>query len=151
MMLRGSCACGRVCYEISGELIGPLTYCHCWRCRKHSGSSFGTTAGVRTDDFRITRGDSLLSSWQSSPGVFRYFASCCGSPIYKEEQERPDILGFRLGTLDSDPEQTVSQHYMVDSVAPWVALNDGLEQVVGGDGSFPGGGGQLGARGRDVD
>lgn len=33
--LGGSCACGRVRYAIEGELIGPITYCHCWRCRKH--------------------------------------------------------------------------------------------------------------------
>ncbi len=136
-MLSGSCACGRVGYEITGDLLGPLTYCHCWRCRKHSGASFGTTAGVRAQDFRITLGAALLSSWESSPGVHRYFASCCGSPIYKQEQRAPHELGFRLGTLDSDPGQKVSQHYMVDSVAPWVSLDDGLQQVVGGDGPFP--------------
>ena len=138
-MLRGSCACGRVRYEIDGDLIAPLTYCHCWRCRKHSGSSFGTTAGVRAEDFKIVEGRSLLSSWESSPAYFRYFASCCGSPIYKEDVAQPSVLGFRLGTLDSDPGQRVSQHYMVDSVAPWVTLDDRLHRVVGGDGPFPGG------------
>jgi hypothetical protein len=43
-MLKGSCACGRIRYEIRGELVGPITDCHCWRCRKHSGSSFGSKA-----------------------------------------------------------------------------------------------------------
>ena len=138
-MLKGSCACGRVRYEISGELIGPLTHCHCWRCRKHSGSSFGTTAGVHAEDFRITLSEALLSSWESSPGVFRHFASCCGSPLVKEAKEAPDELGFRLGTLDSDPGQKVSQHYMAESAVPWISLDDGLEQVSGGDGPFPGG------------
>ena len=136
-MLRGSCACGRVRYEITGDLIGPTTYCHCWRCRKHSGSSFGTTAGVLAKEFHIVEGGSQLSSWESSPGIFRYFASCCGSPIYKEEKSNTEVLGFRLGTLDTDPGVKVSQHYMVDSVAPWVTPNDELEQVVGGDGPFP--------------
>ena len=136
--MEGSCACGSVRYEITGEFIGPITYCHCWRCRKHSGSSFGTTVGVLARDFRVVQGKQLLSSWESSPGIFRFFASCCGSPIYKEEKENPEVYGFRLGTLDSDPGQKVSQHYMVDSVAPWVELNDGIERKIGGDGPFPG-------------
>jgi hypothetical protein len=138
-MLQGSCACGKVRYEISGELIGPLTYCHCWRCRKHSGSSFGTTAGIKSSDLRFVSGEELLSYWESSPGVFRYFASCCGSPIFKRDHSSPDQYGIRLGTLDSDPGTKVNLHFMVDSKAPWVEICDSLEQEPGGDGAFPGG------------
>ena len=61
-MLEGSCACGRIRYEIRGELLGPVTYCHCWRCRKHSGASFGTTSGVKASELRIMAGEALLSS-----------------------------------------------------------------------------------------
>jgi hypothetical protein len=131
-MLRGSCACGRVTYEIRGELLGPITYCHCWRCRKHSGSSFGTTAGVRAADFTILGGEELLSAWESSPGVQRYFASCCGSPIYKRQQATPEILGFRLGTLDGDPGRKAGLHFMAGSRAPWVEIRDALPQDPGG-------------------
>lgn len=127
-MLKGSCACGRIEYTISGELIGPVTYCHCWRCRKHSGSSYGTTAGVKSADFSLVSGRELLSSWQSSPGVHRFFASCCGSPIYKRDDEMPQVLGFRLGTLDSDPAQNAALHFMVGSKVPWVEIHDGLPQ-----------------------
>ena len=131
-MLNGSCACGHVRYAIRGELLGPVTYCHCWRCRKHSGSSFGTTAGVRASDFSIVSGEERLSSWQSSPGVHRFFASCCGSPIYKRDDARPDFLGFRLGTLDDDPSCKVGMHFMVGSKAPWVEIHDDLPQSAGG-------------------
>jgi hypothetical protein len=131
-MLKGSCACGRIRYEIRGDLLGPVTYCHCWRCRKHSGSSFGTTAGVKAADFVVTAGDSLFSSWESSPGVHRFFASCCGSPIYKRHADAPALLGFRLGTLDSDPGRTAELHFMVGSKAPWVEIRDDLRQEPGG-------------------
>lgn len=130
-MLKGSCACGRVEYEIHGVLHGPVTYCHCWRCRKHSGSSFGTTAGVKVEELKFTSGADLLSFWESSPGVKRFFASCCGSPIYKSGNEDPTSLGFRLGTLDTDPEVQADQHYMVASQAPWVRIHDDLKQVRG--------------------
>jgi hypothetical protein len=127
-MLNGSCACGCIRYEIRGELIGPLTYCHCWRCRKHSGSSFGTTAGVKAADLVLLSGEELLSSWESSPGIHRFFASCCGSPIYKRHDNAPEILGFRLGTLDTDPLRKVDLHFMVGSKAPWVEIQDSLPQ-----------------------
>jgi hypothetical protein len=131
-MLTGSCACGRVRYEIRGELLGPVTYCHCWRCRKHSGSSFGTTAGLAAKDLRFLSGEELLSSWESSPGFQRFFAGCCGSPIYKREDASPELLGFRLGTLDSDPGRRVEQHFMTVSKAPWVEIGDSLPQLPGG-------------------
>lgn len=130
-MLKGSCACGRIVYQIHGELVGPVTYCHCWRCRKHSGSSFGTTAGVKASDFFVASGEELLSSWESSPGVHRFFAGCCGSPIFKRDDAMPQVLGFRLGTLDTDPSRTVDMHFMVVSKAPWVRITDSLPQKAG--------------------
>ncbi|MGE0626144.1 MAG: GFA family protein [Pseudomonadales bacterium] len=132
-MLKGSCACGEICYEITGELIGPVSYCHCWRCRKHSGSSFGTTANVRSEELRFTRGESNLRFWESSPGIRRYFAGCCGSPIYKTGEG--EHLGFRLGTLDCDPGVKVETHFMIDARAPWVVL-DPLPVQTGGEGPF---------------
>lgn len=131
-MLEGSCACGRVRYEIRGELLGPVTYCHCWRCRKHSGSSFGTTAGVNASDLCVLAGEELLSSWESSPGVHRFFAGCCGSPIYKRHDGAPAFLGLRLGTLDSDPLKEAELHFMVGSKVPWVELGASLPQEPGG-------------------
>lgn len=131
-MLKGSCACGTVRYEIRGDLLGPITYCHCWRCRKHSGSSFGTTAGVKAADFAVLAGEERLSSWESSPGVRRFFAGCCGSPIFKRDDAIPQVLGFRLGTLDTDPGRRGELHFMVGSRAPWVEIRDSLEQDGGG-------------------
>jgi hypothetical protein len=131
-MLKGSCACGRVRYEIRGELLGPVTCCHCWRCRKHSGSSFGTTAGVNASDLSLLAGEELLSSWESSPGVHRFFAGCCGSPIYKRNDAAAAVLGFRLGTLDTDPMKKAELHFMVGSKVPWVEIDDSLPQEPGG-------------------
>ncbi|MDJ0864780.1 MAG: GFA family protein [Myxococcota bacterium] len=125
-MLRGSCACGEVRYEIDGELVGPMSYCHCWQCRKHSGSSFGTTCAVKADDLRVVAGAERLRSWESSPGIHRFFASCCGSPVYKRRDDIPAVLGLRLGTLDSDPGRQVEDHVFVGSKAPWVEIADAL-------------------------
>jgi hypothetical protein len=119
-------------YEIDGELLGPVGHCHCWRCRKHSGASFGTTAAVKSDELRFTKGEEQLRSWESSPGIQRFFAGCCGSPLFKRHDAMPELLGFRLGTLDSDPGRTVEQHIMVTGKAPWIRLDDGLPRKPGG-------------------
>jgi hypothetical protein len=131
-MLKGSCACGQVRYEVWGDLLGPITYCHCWRCRKQSGSSFGTTAGLKTTTLAFVAGEDLMRSWESSPGVRRFFAICCGSPIYKRDDADPEELGFRLGTLDSNPSMKAGMHYSVGSKAPWVEIEDALPQNPGG-------------------
>jgi hypothetical protein len=131
-VLEGSCACGRVRYEIRGELHGPVGYCHCWQCRKHSGSSFGTTAAILSAELFFVDGEELMSSWESGPGIHRFFASCCGSPIYKRIDAMPEVLGFRLGTLDSDPGRVVAKHIFVGSKVPWVEIQDGLPQADGG-------------------
>ncbi len=130
-MLKGSCACGRVRYEVS-ELVGPVGHCHCWQCRKHSGASFGTTSAVKAAEFQVVSGQELLSSGESSPGIHRFFAGCCGSPVYKRRDDFPQLLGLRLGTLDSDPERTVEEHIFVSSKVPWVEIEDALPRKPGG-------------------
>ena len=50
-MLRGSCLCGGVRYEITGRLSGALN-CHCSTCRKAHGAAFRSRARVRAADFR---------------------------------------------------------------------------------------------------
>jgi hypothetical protein len=131
-MLSGSCACGRIRYQIDGELVGPAGHCHCWQCRKHSGASFGTTCVVKAEEFAIVSGEDLLSSWESSPGIHRFFASCCGSPIYKRRDDFPQLLGLRLGGLDADPGKRVEEHIFVSSKVPWVEIEDSLPQRPGG-------------------
>lgn len=130
--LCGSCACGRVRYEVRGSLRGPVTYCHCWRCRKHSGSSFGTTCGVKASELVLVSGEDRLASWESSPGVQRFFAACCGSPLYKRHDAVPQVLGLRLGTLDSDPGRKGEMHFQTGSKVPWLEIADALPKEESG-------------------
>jgi hypothetical protein len=56
-MIRGSCACGSVRFEI--RKVRALTTCHCNICRKLSGSAFGTYAHVDADNFCFTSGEDM--------------------------------------------------------------------------------------------
>ena len=61
----GSCLCGAVAYEVTGELRNAVG-CHCGQCRKMTGHYLAATA-AKHDRFRLTRGVwSSLKNWGSS-------------------------------------------------------------------------------------
>jgi hypothetical protein len=126
-MLKGSCLCGGVRYEIDGGL-GAVTNCHCSLCRKMSGSAFSSGMTIPATSFRFTAGEELLKEWESSPGYYRVFCGRCGSPLLKRKDKDPNKIRFRPGTLDSDPGAKVTKHLHVGSKAPWFEIKDGLPQ-----------------------
>jgi hypothetical protein len=75
-MLRGSCLCGGIRYEISGKLYEPLN-CHCSMCRKAQGAAFRSRARVQSGDFCWITGKHLLTFFESSPGNHRGFCRVC--------------------------------------------------------------------------
>ena len=126
-MLTGSCLCGKVRYEVRGP-PRVAYYCHCGLCRKQSGSSFATNMAVRREDFAVVSGEEMLSCFQSSPQLRRYFCSGCGASIYSQGEKYKHIVSVRCGTLDSDLPLRPSVHAFVASKANWVEISDGLPQ-----------------------
>lgn len=126
-MLRGSCLCDKVKYEIRGS-PQAMYYCHCGMCRKASGSSFATNMLVPAEDFVLVSGHALVRAFESSPNEYRHFCSECGSPIYGRAQKRRDAISVRCGTLDTDPIIRPTVHIYTDSRAPWFNICDQLPQ-----------------------
>jgi hypothetical protein len=125
-MLTGGCLCGTVRFEIDGAL-GPITCCHCSRCRRASGSSFTAAASVEAESFRVVAGAEQVIEYESSPQNRRAFCSRCGSQLYGRHEEHP-IIRVRAGGLDEDPGSRVAAHFMMDSRAPWLEGNDAVEE-----------------------
>ncbi len=65
-MLRGSCLCGRVRYELAAtpQFINP---CHCSMCRKEHGAAFGSFLHADGWGFRWTAGESSVEHYASLP------------------------------------------------------------------------------------
>lgn len=76
-MIKGSCACGGIRFEI--DAVRSLTHCHCANCRKLTGASFATYAHVEKDKFRFVCGEELINRYESAPGSFRSFCRVCSS------------------------------------------------------------------------
>ena len=127
MTQRGSCLCRRVTYEITGELTDVLN-CHCSMCRKLHAAAFRTRARVETKDWKTLTGEELIKFYESSPGERKGFCSECGSSLLTKFDAKPDVIGFPLGTLDTDPGVKATRHIFVGSKAPWFDITDTLPQ-----------------------
>ncbi|HKE40632.1 MAG TPA: GFA family protein [Casimicrobiaceae bacterium] len=124
-MIRGSCLCGVVCYEVRGPL-SPAVNCHCSMCRKVHGAAFGTYARVERSDFAILSGTDEVASYQSSPEVTRTFCRRCGSTLQFISSRRPGSFALALGTVDDDPGVRPERHIFVGSKAAWFDITDQL-------------------------
>lgn len=126
-MHQGSCLCGSIQYEIDGEL-SEFGYCHCPSCRKASGSAFGANIGVRREDVRLDDPKNFLKEYKSSPGKVRTFCGNCGSPLYAYLESSPEVIRVRLGSMDTDLEQTAKAHTFVAQKADWDVIEGSLPQ-----------------------
>ena len=126
-MIRGSCLCKGVQFEIHGKLE-HASHCHCSMCRKAHGAAFGTYGMGRMADFRLTSGADLIERYASSPGITRTFCKRCGATLQYMSDKTPEKLEIALGVLDGDPGVCATHHIYVASKAPWFEITDGLPQ-----------------------
>lgn len=129
-MIRGSCLCGGVRFEID-RAVGPFELCHCSRCRKVSGSAFVAGLGVRGEDFRLLSGAELIRTYEAPilerPPAYRTsFCSRCGSPV-----PGPISHWFEIpaGLLDDDPDVRPDRHIFVERKSGWFEITDELPQL----------------------
>jgi hypothetical protein len=126
-MIRGSCLCARVRYEISGPLE-EIHHCHCSRCRKAHGAASSTFAQVAGDSFRFVAGEDRVRRYRSSPPVERAFCGDCGSNLLFRFEGAPAAAWVAAGTFDDDPGMRPGAHIFVGSKAAWYAITDDLPQ-----------------------
>jgi hypothetical protein len=126
-MIRGSCLCGEVRFEISGKL-SDASHCHCSMCRKAHGAAFGTYAAAKAADFRLVSGEHRITRYRSSAGIVRTFCARCGSSLQWLRESKPEVVDVALGVLDDDPGMRPARHIFVASKAPWHEITDRLPQ-----------------------
>lgn len=131
-MIRGSCLCGGVRFEIE-RAAGPFELCHCSRCRKVSGSGFLAWLGVRREDFRLLQGEELIRTYErpisEAPPAYRTsFCGHCGSPVPNPSDREP-WLEMPAGSLDDDPMARPDKHIYIEFKAPWDSIGDDLPKM----------------------
>jgi hypothetical protein len=96
--LEGSCLCGAVRIELSGEPY-RVGICHCLDCRKKSGGIFTSWAIYPVDQVKVT---GKTASYTRNDYA-RHFCPACASPVYELEAGSDEAEVF-LGVLD-EPNQ----------------------------------------------
>ena len=133
-MIRGSCLCGAVAFEVAGDLT-PIQLCHARRCRKATGAAVAPELLARTTGLRWIRGTDLVRVYEARlleepPAYRRAFCSTCGSPLPAEIEGN----GFALlnpGVLDDDPGTREFRHAFVAQKAAWHRITDELPAFEG--------------------
>jgi hypothetical protein len=97
-------------------------------CRKLHAAAFRTRARVATKDWKTLTGEEFIKFYESSPGEWKAFCRECGSSLFTKFDRHPEVLGFPLGTLDTDPGVKPARHVFVGSKAPWYDITDSLPQ-----------------------
>ena len=128
-MIKGSCLCGDVKFEISGE-PDSLSYCHCSRCRKAAGVFSAVLIG-KLDDLRVTEGLDQIAKFRAGPDAKfeRCFCKKCGTSL--GDMSAGDIYVIAASALDDDPGIRPSLHIHTASKPDWVEIADDLKNFEG--------------------
>jgi hypothetical protein len=123
-MHKGSCLCGTVTFEVTGDLPPPDA-CHCRQCRKQSGHYFASTDVPRSA--LTIHGADGITWFQSSERVRRGFCSTCGSTLFWDPVHK-DRIGVAMGAFDTPTRTHLAIHIFVADRGDYYDITDGLPQ-----------------------
>lgn len=126
-MIKGSCLCGGIRFEIDGEIM-MSRYCHCENCRKFSGTAQAAWGLAKNAEFRQTAADTEIGRFDVGTGSQRAFCSACGSPLWFEPKDMPDFIGIALGAVDAGDVMPPNVHLWVRSSPAWETIEGDLPQ-----------------------
>ena len=124
-LLKGSCLCGAVRYEVRDEFSYSLL-CHCSQCRRATGSAFKPFAGIERHKLTISAGEENTLRFGDDT-TYDVHCRTCGSLLFSVVRDS-QYAHVTLGTLVDDPRIRPSAHIFVGSKAPWHTINDDLPQ-----------------------
>lgn len=141
MVLKGSCHCQKVRFELASEHPYPFNLCYCSICRKTAGGSgYAINLGGDATSLKVN-GEQWISIYQAqlpdeqgkltkSP-CERRFCQHCGSALWVWDPRWPELIHPFASAIDTPlptaPERT---HLMLAYKPQWVTLqaNEGDKQ-----------------------
>lgn len=124
-MLKGSCCCGTVAFELD-EAPTMMATCHCTRCRKLGMSTF---VFANRAAFRIVSGEDRIAVYQPDPGhkYHRCFCAACGTSL-GEMLGADDSFPVPANCFDTPLDLAVRFHEFVDEKPTWSLICDDAKQ-----------------------
>lgn len=127
-MIRGSCCCGRVRFELTAapKMMGT---CHCARCRK---AGAGVFVLVDRSTLRWIQGREDVARYAPEPPFIygRCFCRHCGASLGEIDSEA-DTFPINAHVLDDDPQVRNRFHEFVAAKPAWYEICDDARQFPG--------------------
>lgn len=123
---KGSCQCGAVRYEASGD-PAFAGHCHCLDCQKTSGAGHVTLAAFPEAVVKITgtlKGHK--SKADSGAMVERLFCPECGSSIAGKSGRMPGMMTLTLATMDEAPDIPIQMRVYDKRRRSWDVMDQAL-------------------------
>lgn len=120
---KGSCLCGTVKFEVSGD-FDSFYLCHCKYCQKDTGSAHAANLFSKTPQLTWLTGKEAVTSF-TLPGTrhSKSFCKLCGSALPNIQTE--GVLIVPAGCLDTEYSVVPTAHIFTSKKAAWDrALNE---------------------------
>ena len=92
----GSCFCGAVELEVSGEPEG-MGYCHCSSCRSWSGGPVNAFSLWKPENVTVTKGADRIALYQKTEVSQRQYCAECGGHLMTNHPPLGLVDKLRLG------------------------------------------------------
>ena len=101
---KGSCFCGEVEFEISGEPAG-MGYCHCSSCRHWSAGPVNAFTLWKPEALKVTRGAASIGTYNKTPISYRKWCTKCGGHLFTDHPhwKLVDVYAAVIPTLKFEP------------------------------------------------
>lgn len=126
MIVRGSCLCGAVAFELDPP-FRLMIHCHCSRCRRSSGTGHATNLVADPDRLRWVAGEDLIARFDlpGAKSFGKWFCRQCGCPLPRVTRNGKLVV-VPAGSLDDEPPIRPSEHIFWASRAGWGCAHGGL-------------------------
>ncbi|BCS04321.1 GFA family protein [Aspergillus luchuensis] len=136
-MTTGSCFCGNVRIELSGEPM-IVALCHCHDCRKVTGTLYSYNFVSKDDNVKITGNPKELpKTSDSGVRIVNHFCGDCGTPLFGYKVNADGSAGgFRVVRAGIFDDETVNKYKPGHEVFTkrrvcWLDATEGAEQFEG--------------------
>ena len=118
MPVTGGCHCGKIRYEIEGQLI-VHALCHCTDCRRHAGAPMVGWTMYPAAAVKMTKGQP--KTYESSANGRRLFCADCGTGLfYTNEAMLPGVIDVQSATYDEPQAVPPQAHIQVAERIAWM-------------------------------
>ena len=115
---QGSCLCGRVKYELSGD-FQSFFLCYCTRCQKDTGSAHAANLFAKEGSLTWLQGENDIRVYKHENSLHaKSFCQNCGSALPTFADSINSVV-VPAGSLDSPLSITPTAKIFVDSCAVW--------------------------------